>query len=201
MLLEAELLQPRSQPRVDRDSLGLVRAFLFSILIHVAVFSFWQMGYEAGLFATSPRKAWTEVMLRMPPQTPLNRTNAVVQNPVEVPLIFVEVDPSKASEEPPPSATFYSSQSTLAANPSPIPVPVSNQPRVEGTQQKVVKTFDTLKPQPQPVTPVSTAPVLEPNPVVEAKPKPKAVPEEGNLEFAKPAPRAITATMPILASP
>lgn len=158
------------------------------------VLFFWELAFQAGVIKSSPRQVLMEDLLRMPVQNQRAGTNLIAPTYVETPLVFVEVDPAHASDEKPEKPAFYSSQSTRAANPNPVPKPESNAPKIEGSQQKVVRTFDTLKPQPdaQPPAPVSSAPVETPKPVAEATPKPKTAPEAGDFETARPAPKAIT---------
>jgi hypothetical protein len=95
----------------------------------------------------------------------------------EPPLLFVEVRPDQAAPEPPKDAKYYSALNSLAANPDPqIDTTV---PKIEGKQDKVVKTFDTLHPQlPQPAPP--------PEPLPEEKPIESKQPG-GDINLVKPA--------------
>jgi len=96
----------------------------------------------------------------------------------EPPLLFVEVRPDQATPEPPKDAKFYSAANSQAANPDPqIDTAV---PKIEGKQDKVVKTFDTLHPQPE---------LLQPAPPPEPPPEEKRVePKQpnGDLNLVKP---------------
>ncbi len=97
---------------------------------------------------------------------------AIQQAVPEAQLVFVEVDPAEAVPEPPKDAKYYSSQSTIASNPD---TAEKEQPKIDGKQEQVPKTFDTLKPvAPQPVEP-------PPEPKTEPKPQPKTQPEEKPL--------------------
>lgn len=186
---------PPSRPgsRLDRERSPLITAFLISILLHLLLAGGLELAFQAGLLSSSPTRTLIEQVLSLPQETkPADRARAEMEQ--QIPLMFVEVDPSRAAETAPRDAQFYSSQSTRAANPN--PQPISNAPRIEGTQEKVVKTFDTLKPDPKPPVPatVASTPVESLSPVPEARPKPKVVVEQGNLEFSKPSPKLITET-------
>ena len=101
-------------------------------------------------------------------------------------MVFVEVDPAKASAEPPKETKYYSTQSTLAANPDASKD--QEAPKIDGTQTKLVRTMEAVKPQPQPLqpTPPKEEPVREP---VEAQAKAKRPEPEGDLTVAKPNPQ------------
>jgi hypothetical protein len=73
-----------------------------------------------------------------------------------VPLLFVEVDPAVPAAEPPKETKYYSFRSSRAANPE--ATIDSDTPRIDGTQDKIPKTFDTIRPQPGPP---QAPPVLE----------------------------------------
>src|SRR5204863_490755 len=102
-----------------------------------------------------------------------------------MPMTFVEVDPAQAAVEPPQETSFYSTLNTLAANPDPrLDTPI---PKFEGTQEKMVRTMDNLKPQPHPLqaSPPKENPPPEP---IEAQPKPAASEPKGDLVLAKASP-------------
>jgi outer membrane biosynthesis protein TonB len=80
----------------------------------------------------------------------------------EAPLLFVEVTPEQATPEPPKDPRYYSSASSLAANPD--PQKDMGVPRIDGSQDKVPKTFDTLRPAPEPVPPTPPPEPEEPEP-------------------------------------
>ncbi len=126
------------------------------------------------------------------------RKNFQEQNREEPPLMFVEVTPEQAAKEPPKDAKYYSALDSKAANQDPDKE--TNIPRIQGQQDKVVKTFDTLNPQTQPAQP---APPPEPKQEPKLEPKPEPTPQRnapqdetrpepsrkpGDLAFAKPVP-------------
>jgi hypothetical protein len=97
---------------------------------------------------------------------------------VEVPLVFVNVNPDTATPEPPKDAKFYSNLNAKAANPD--PEQDTEQPKLTGEQTVVTETqdipknkFDRLQPTPR---------AEEPQEEEAAKPK-QAV---GDLAMAKP---------------
>ncbi len=82
----------------------------------------------------------------------------------EAPLLFVEVTPEQATPEPPKDAKLYSYANSQAANPD-ITVD-TGVPKIQGTQDKIPKTFETLRP----AQPAQPAPPPEPE---EPQPKPR----------------------------
>ena len=195
-------------------------ALAMSLLLHAAVYGGWQLGRKMG-WTELPLPKWMQALsitklltpkpldleklkLLQPPDPPRER---------EVQLTFVDVDPALAVLEPPKIAKYYSSASTRAANP--VPKIESNNPQIEGTQTRIVKTVEATKPvpQPEPKPPVpkpEPEPKKEPTPpqppqpqplqpspapkppvqVAEARPKPKPADPVGDLAVVKPAPES-----------
>jgi len=172
----------------ERERRTLTRALLISVLIHLVLFGVMEWAYHAGLTSFSPARSLIENAMNLPMEVRPSAETAREEYR-ETPLLFVEVDPAQAEETPPKSALYYSSHSTKAANPNPRPV--SESPRIEGTQDKVMKTFETLKLDAQPLVPapVAAAPVETLKPVPEVRPLPRPALDAGNLEFAKAAPQ------------
>lgn len=80
----------------------------------------------------------------------------------EAPLLFVEVTPEQSTPEPPKDPKFYSFANSQAANPdAQVDTGV---PKIDGTQDKVPKTFDTLRPSAEPVPPPPPPEPEEPQP-------------------------------------
>ena len=99
----------------------------------------------------------------------------------EIPLSFVEVEPTVAVAEPPPDAKYYSFLNSVAANPDPpVEKPV---PKVDGRQTKVVQLENVLKPNPFPLQPA--LPPEKPVPEPAVKPKPVEIPVEKVGDLAK----------------
>src|SRR5205814_7646939 len=69
----------------------------------------------------------------------------------EIPLTFVEVDPSTATTEPPKDAKYYGAHSSRAANEE--PVIESTVPKADGKQSQVTRLENVPKPSPQPLQP------------------------------------------------
>lgn len=142
----------------------------------------WMQALQPRLAAT-PKNALTKAQTLLfpePPKTP------------EPTLVYVEVDPALATTEAPRETAFYSARNSLAANPD--PQKDTPTPKVDGKQTKVIKTVDTLRPNPKPLNepepeplpppkkaedPVAAPPVekIEPKTAPKVEPEPKA--EEG----------------------
>jgi len=98
----------------------------------------------------------------------------------EVRLTFVDVDPTAASHEPPKDAQFYGVKSTKAANPE--EALKAEVPKIDGKQDKVMRTEDVPKPKPFPLQPA-----IEPAQNDKtAEPKAKNIDTPGDLALVKP---------------
>jgi outer membrane biosynthesis protein TonB len=141
-----------------------------SVVVHVLVFVLWLVA-SVVFFATH-----LAAMERLKAKE-LEEARRAQQEP---PLMFIEVLPEQAVAEPPQDAKFYSSANAKAANPD-VQIDTTT-PKVEGSQDKVAKTFDTLRPAPP-------KEVLQPSPKpqpAESDSRPKEPP--GDLALAKPNP-------------
>jgi outer membrane biosynthesis protein TonB len=106
------------------------------------------------------------------------------QNPVveELPLEFVEVDPTQATKEAPKDAKYYSSRNAKAANPdAKVETKV---PKIDGTQTHVPRTETVEKPKAFPLQPSFPK---TPAPEQKEEAKAKAAPKIGDLAMVKPA--------------
>ena len=182
--------------RVQRDwwswaNHPIVRALALSVMFHWLLFSTVELGYRMGWWRQSLFAA-----LRPSASRPIDpRVRAAIEQrnqPAEVSMVFVEVDPSQATAQPPPQAKNYSNRNSQAANRE---TELDTQtPKITGTQDKVPKTI--TQPRPRPVEP-------EPAPVVESKTQPQplqaqtqpsqpsndkseSLPKPGDLALAKP---------------
>lgn len=132
----------------------LVIALLLSLLLHVYV---WLM---ALLISAALQNGWLPAWLQpiVKPVAALveKPKPAPVSPPVEswqeIPLQFIEVDPTAATEQTPPDTKYYSTANTLAANPDPPKVEQAV-PKIDGRRENSLKTFDTTQPSPQPPPP------------------------------------------------
>jgi hypothetical protein len=134
----------------------LVRAFAISIIFHLALFGTLEMNQRFEWLNKNPLVTWfREALLKPVIPLPLRTKKSAPDVRPEVPLLFVDVDPAQAVLEPPQEAKYYSSLSSKAANPD--SKTDANVPRIDGQQTKIVKSFDTLRPQTQPVQPAQPA--------------------------------------------
>src|SRR2546423_9084420 len=161
----------------------LATAFTLSLAFHLALFGGWRIGKHFGWW--EHQATWLlDLKKKLHPQPLQPSPELVNAAPIQeqIPLTFVEVDPSTAIPEPPKNSTYYGAQNTRAANPEPIID--SAIPKADGEQNKVVRLENVPKPSPQPLQP---APPLEKAPeTVPSKPQ-KAEPM-GDLAKAKPQP-------------
>jgi hypothetical protein len=169
----------------------LAQAFLISLLLHFVVFGAIEAGRGLNLWKFSLLPKWMQSRLyeevRKEEERRLQQAQQKQPESEDVPLVFVEIDPSQATEAPPKDSKFYSTQNTLASNPNPEEKP---NPKIDGQQEKVVKTFDVLRPdpkaqsappkpekkpepEPEPAQPAQAAPA----PTLAPKPEPKTEPE------------------------
>jgi len=165
-----------------------------SLVLHLVMAGAW----FSAMTAVKHQLATVERLKALPLEE--MRRNFQSQPREDPPLVFVEVSPEQAIKEPPPDARYYSSLSSKAANPEADKE--TNIPRIEGQQDKVVKTFDTLNPQTpqlQPSPPPDPKQEPKPEPKQEPLPQPNAPREEtrpepaqksGDLALARPVPEA-----------
>jgi len=212
--------EPRTATRL------LVRSFVLSLSVHLVLFGLIEAGHRYELWRFSPLAALARLLqpevkalaaqVRANPPRDAEPAQRRVE---EVPVIFVDVDPSQASEEEPDQTKYYAAVQSRAGNPE-----ISRdtgQPRLDGTQELVPKTLDTeraavpLQPQapaaPRPAPPEAERPparppeVVQPGPPTEPRPAPAAAPhpelKPGDLQMAQPGPEQrpvppLTAPMP-----
>jgi outer membrane biosynthesis protein TonB len=167
----------------QRDLTRIGWAFAVSVLIHLLIAGTYQLGKKFAWWENLHVPAWMKTT-RMLTEILKKQEQAKRQSP-EIPLMFVDVNPTLATPEPPKNSKYYSDKNSKAANPEPDAN--TGVPKIEGKQTQVVKTEDVprtkafpLQPAPPPPAPASPTPQPEP----EAKPKPTYVP--GDLVMAKP---------------
>lgn len=162
-------------------------AFVFSILLHILLLGAWEGGKRIGLLdSLAPLFSRTaNVPLTPEMQAAQLAEEQANQAAQEVPLIFVDVDPSQAALKEPEKAKFYSSANTIAANPDPADKDL-DMPRIDGVESKVVKTTEPRSvavPLQPAFAPEQGASVEEPNPApLEI---PKGGEKAGELTMAK----------------
>lgn len=173
----------------------LLWALVVSVLLHVGGILGWEgtrllVRAFPDLFPgwvrdkVEPKEVVKRVELQPDPLKP----RPAAEQEVEIPLTFIEVDPSQSVKDPPKEAKYYSTESTLAGNPAP-PKPGATQPLVDGRRPDIPSTRDVLKPSPPepvaapapPPTPVVEVPKPAPAPAKEVKPQP-ALPAQERVE-------------------
>jgi hypothetical protein len=163
----------------------LALALGISLALHLALFATWEFRGRLAAAPFLPR--WLQALLTPSPPTALAARPPKDQPLREAPLLFVEVDPAVATAEPPKDALYYSSMSSLAANPE--ATRDANKPKIDGQQDRIVRTFDALRPQPVPASPPPApevkAPPRQPE-RAEAQPQPEGGQTPGDLALAKP---------------
>jgi len=161
----------------------LGRWLAISLLLHAVAFVAWRGVRELALSRPDAVPEWIrEAVL---PQTPKPDAALAARPPspqeepaMEIPLQFLEVDPSLVTEQEPSKTPYYSTANTLAGNPNP-PVAEATKPRVEGRRPDRPATMDVQRPSPEmpvPATPAAPSPVAK---AVETAPeKPLAKPAD-----------------------
>ena len=166
----------------------MVLALAISIAFHLALFTSLELSRRYTWWRQNPVARWLEEALTKP-HVAAPPTAKKLEPPTlvtrEIPLSFVDVDPEQATLEPPKDAKYYSSLSTKAANPD--AKAIADIPKIDGTQTKITKTFDTLQPQKAASQPKPAPPEKQPDkPFTEAKAKPQGGATAGDLFMAKP---------------
>ena len=179
----------------------LAFSFVLSLLFHLTVFILllaWQRSnYRNAPLVSRIKQAMVQQSAARTVQTRKSEPKPVVEK--ETPMLFVEVDPATIAPEPPKQAKYYSAVSSRAANPD--PKIDSAIPKIDGKQERIVRTFDAprsqakpLQPTPAPLAkaePLRPQTLAPPTQIAEkpaekaAEPAPKAVPPPGNTMLAK----------------
>src|SRR3954464_9232862 len=154
----------------------LAVALVMSLLIHTGFYGGWRLGKH--LHWWDHQATWLLNVFKKKPQplspAQLQQLAAAAQPKREIPLTFVEVDPSTVALEPPKESKFYGAHNSTAANPD--PVIQSTKPKVDGKQEKVVRLEEVRKAQPlQPAPPPEKEPQKKPENTLQPSetPKPK----------------------------
>lgn len=166
----------------------LATAFAISLVLHVFFFGFWQLGKQLGWWQHQATWLlnWHKKKMAKPPRQFLKIPDFAAARQPEVRLTFVEVDPSVPTAEPPKDAKFYGTRSTQAANPD--ETLDTDIPKVDGTQNKVMRTEDVPRPNKFPLQPA-----VEPaNDDRQEEPKPKTPTVPGDMAKASPIAGGIT---------
>ena len=164
----------------------LLRALIFSLVIHLTVFGTWKWGQTEGWWRNFTFPAWMHLTPKL--LTPMTSKTIKIfpKQPQQPPqLVFVDVDPAFSQPTPPKAAKFYSANNTVAANPTPKN---ENIPEIQGRQNKEVKTTENTTLKPKPLQP--SPPAQEKTAAPEAKALPKMAYTPGDLVMAKPQDKA-----------
>lgn len=171
----------------------LVRAFAISVLLHLLLFSGLEVGNRFDLWQFSPLVVLGRLVEpHALPETEVDRATAraiQIQREAEteeIPIIFVDVDPTQASAEAPADTKYYSPVNSLAANRDTSQG--SATPQIDGTQTEVLKTMDSDRARLDP-KPLQPAPVVPQQPEAGVEPKP-IPPQAVSARPAEPAPAA-----------
>jgi hypothetical protein len=160
----------------------LASAFAISLVLHLFFFGVWKTGQHLGWWQHQATWLlnWHKKKMAKPARKFLKFPDIASARQPEVRLTFVEVDPSVPVQEAPKDAAFYGTKSTRAANPD--DTKDTEIPKIDGKQDKVMRTEDVPKPKPFPLQPA----VEQANDDKEMEPKPKALDTPGDLAKAKP---------------
>ena len=172
----ATTLQVRLSRREKKRLLG---ALALSLAAHLLLLGGYKLARHFHLQADAFLPHWLKFNRKLE-QVIAAKQEAMAQ-PLEPPLVFINVSEAQATAEAPPDAKYYSDKSSLAANPEAdkntgIPKITGPQELVPKTEDTQRKPFDRLMPTPAP------APVAKPQ--AEARPKPAQ--PVGDLTMAKP---------------
>ncbi len=161
--------------RLDRaETSRLLRALVLSVAVHLLAWGTYEAGKKFQVWEKIQVPAWMKALALPLPKIVKKETSAAER----VPLVFINVNPEQAVTEAPKNAPFYSSRSSVAANPDANRD--TDTPKITGTQTQVPKTEDVPREKFEKLQPALPAPQPEP----EAKPKPTMAP--GDLAMAKP---------------
>ena len=148
-MVETRLNEPRLRSRfaeLDR----LTWALVISLALHGAIFGAYEANKKFGWLNYLHLPSWLEKIQQKLTALPPKK-NAGQQIASEQPLVFVQVNPSVATPEPPKDTKYYSSQNSKAA--SPKADLDSNIPKFDGTQEQIVRTEDVPRSKAFPLQP------------------------------------------------
>lgn len=175
----------------------VVRALALSLILHLFLFLTVELGYRMGVwkFQMFPER-WAQSLSARDTRSKDEQKDAASSSS-EVPLVFIDVEATQATETPPEEAKYYSSENSIAANPD--TEIDSTVPKISGTQDKVPKTTDVPRseeesqPKPMPLQPAPASIAEAPEPPVESEPNPIQEADTGSkpgeVAIANPTPR------------
>jgi outer membrane biosynthesis protein TonB len=157
---------PSIRTRLSEERQFMAVGIISSLGLHLAFLGVW---LSVGALLLSLNRATLEELAAAQERAQADNT----------PLMFVEVLPEQATVEPPKTAEFYSTANSQAANPdAEVDTGV---PKIDGSQDKVMRTVENLRPQVEPLQPAPAPP--------EPAPEPAPAPAQpGDLAFVRPDP-------------
>src|SRR5580765_5614087 len=138
----------------QRDLTRIGWAFAISVSIHLLIAGTYYTGRKFGLWEKLHAPAWMKTT-RMLTELLKKQEKAARKSP-EIPLMFVDVNPTVATPEAPKNSKYYSDKNSKAANPEPDAN--TDAPKIEGKQTQVVKTEDVPRTKMFPLQPAVPAP-------------------------------------------
>jgi hypothetical protein len=161
--------------RMGEERQYMVLALISSLGLHLVFFGVW---LSLGAFLLAINRSTLEEL-----KSAQERARMAEE---DVPLMFVEVIPEQATAEPPKTAEFYSTAHSQAANPD--AEVETGVPKIDGPQDKVMRTVENLQPRVETLRPAPHTPPEEP--VEEPVPVGQSTPEKASdLAFVRPAPK------------
>lgn len=191
------MVQSARNRRLRDPKSPIAIAFGVSVLIHLIVF----LAIEY-----LPKNHWIRnlpvlntVLKPKPSIAELLKAQAAKDDPKkdkeqEFPLVLVQVAPEQSTPEPPKEAKYYSELNSIASNPTPAPKE-SNVPKIEGSQDKVMRLTQNNRPTPAPKPP-ETTPTPPPQPEPQPKPPEPTPPKKQEPPKPTPEPPAPQQTPP-----
>jgi len=170
--LSPAMNEERTMPRSPWWRQPLALALGFSLLVHATGYSTWRLGDRLGwwdwsvpFLARLLERLNTAMVDQEAIQEAIERQQRVAE---EMPLIFVDVSPDQATADRPDNPKFYSAMNSQAAS-TVASEQDAEQPKIEGEQDKEVKTFDVPRNDPQPAV------QPQPEPVAQTEPEPAVI--------------------------
>ncbi len=182
----------------DRDP--LIVALVVSLLGHVLLFGVAEVGSRFGWWSAARMPAWLKASMPAAPKIkpPTVNRSTTPNEPIEMPLLFVDVSASQVTPDAPKNAKYYASQNSRAANPD-VKIE-SYTPNISGKKTPTIKATETSREKTFPLQPaaqpkVASKPVEKTvtpaNPSKDEKtlapPKPQGASKPGDMAKAKPA--------------
>ncbi len=191
--LNHSIRQPK-RPLIIALGVSVLAHLLLVVLVHYV--PRWEWLQKSRVLSSLIREAKS---LDNPLIQPRKQSEKDREPEAQYPTVFVEIPKEQEVSEPPKETQYYSDKSSVAANPNPEPLKLKDAPKIEGTQDKVIRLADNQAPKPPPPPPDADQPPPKPKqePKPELKkpepvpPKPESEPSPGDLALSKPSPSPI----------